>query len=259
MEKVTPVPPYCTEPPVHSTVTVAAAADDSVAPPPTFLHPISPQRRNRRSNPFLTGWNHLLSYRPLFLPLFEWRTGGLSRYGRQRDGSKVTERNNPFMKPSSTTEVKLAWGRSACRLCPSSASAEDCTALFTRLPWEAHSWLIALELAVQHECSRREEPDECLNGAGECECLTCFSLSAASFSLSSISCFSPPLTFISVYSSAHPPSLCARNWIPSPVWDLCVLKMTWVKSESCWMGSCPFVQAPLRIKPCRTATQCSDE
>lgn len=38
MKKVTPVPPYCTESPVHSTMTVAAAADNSVAPlsPPHF-------------------------------------------------------------------------------------------------------------------------------------------------------------------------------------------------------------------------------
>lgn len=42
------------------------------------------------------------------------------------------------------------------------------------------------------------------------ECLTCFTLSAARFSLSLVSL---AFTFISIYSSAHSLSLCAGNWI----------------------------------------------
>lgn len=121
--------------------------------------------------------------------------------------------------------------------CPSSASAKDCTALFTVLPWEAHSWLITLELAVQHECSRREKPDECLNGAPVwMPCLI--------FSLSSISCFSISYFYLNLFFCAFPNSMC-RELNQSLVCDLCVFKMTWVKSESCWKGSCLFVQVSL--------------
>jgi len=89
--------------------------------------------------------------------------------------SKVTEWNNPFIKHSSPAEVKLALGRSACMLCPSSASDKACTILFTFLPWEAHSWLITSQLAVQHDCSWEEKPVKCLNGV-LWECLAFVSL-----------------------------------------------------------------------------------
>lgn len=54
--------------------------------------------------------SHGLKPSPLLSPscsllLFEWWTGSLDCYGRQPDRSKVAEQNNPFMKPSFSTEV----------------------------------------------------------------------------------------------------------------------------------------------------------
>lgn len=156
------------------------------------------------------------------------------------------------MKPSSPTEVKLAWGRSACRLSPSSASAEDCTALFTLLPWGAHSWLIALELAVQHECNRREKPDECLGPWMP------YLFHAICRQILSISCFSRFYCYLHPFFCTFSKSVC-RKLNPSPV----SVFLGWPErqSESCWKGWCPFVRVSFRsdLPYCNTFFRCKSE
>lgn len=113
------------------------------------------------------------------------------------------------MKTPPASEVKLVWGRSTCGLSPSSTSARDCSALFTPLPWETHSWLIGRELAVQHECDRREKPDECLGR----ECLTWFHAICGQILSISISHFS--LFYSNLFFFTFSESMC-RKLNPSP-------------------------------------------
>lgn len=128
----------------------------------------------------------------------------------------------PLWNTPPPTEVKLAWGRSARRGCPSSASAKDCTALFTRLPWEAYSWPIVAELALQHE-----KTCECLNGD--------WVWTLYPFHLI---CSSPSLfrrTFY--YCMCRKLDLCAFLFV--------FLRRLGVKSKSGWKGSYLFVQVIL--------------
>lgn len=206
MTKVPPLPLRCPDLPSYShKLCHPRWPKPQLSDPPLFL----PREVTQGLIP-LPQVETISSLIPLsFQLLFEWWTGCSSHYGRQPDRSKVTKRNNPFMKPSSPAEVKLAQGRSACRLCPFSASAKDCTALFTLLPWKAHSWLIALELAVRHECERREKPDECLNGAPVWMPDALHPI-CSQFSLL---CLLFPFLLLLSQSSMLPLTLCVGNWI----------------------------------------------